>query len=166
MESRIRTEVRDPANFSDLELEEFCQLVRSGNEVDDGGLERRVRSAFRLSFMRDHDRLMGVAAIKNPASTYQYRVFQSAGVQKGDYSKLFELGWIMIDPVARGRGYSSVLVESALSECGSSVVFATSRVENLPMHRTLSRFGFRPLGTDFFSPRGNRTLRLLIREKY
>ncbi len=55
----------------------------------------------------------------------------------------------------RNKGISKRLVKAILKDSRDSHIFATSRVDNDPMHEVLVRNGFTKAGSAFVSYRGN-----------
>ncbi len=160
MEGNVRVETLDPAGCTGEQITAFCTLVRLGCEVASAGLGDRVRQAVRLVFLYDEGKLAGVAAIKRPHHSYRQRVFKSAAVElaRGSYS--LELGWVFVDENHRRRGHSTRLVEAAMASVSVADVFATSRSNNVAMHKSLERHGFKRSGNDYPSTRKKGTLRL------
>ncbi len=157
----MKTDTRAPGECSEAEIDTFCELVRAGGEVTGAGLRERVLRAERLVFLRDADRVAGVAGLKNPGARYKAGVFSKAGVD-GAGACRFELGWIFVRRDFRGQGLSKVLVESALAG-ESDGVFATSHTGNVAMHRTLERCGFERRGKPYSSDQPTRGLMLYVR---
>ncbi|MGI0134220.1 MAG: GNAT family N-acetyltransferase, partial [Candidatus Micrarchaeaceae archaeon] len=74
-----------------------------------------------------------------------------------------ELGWVFITPDARRQGQSFWLAKDLLTVAGKRGVFATSRTDNVAMHKTLAKLSFSPVGHPYLSPRGGYELQLFIR---
>jgi GNAT superfamily N-acetyltransferase len=161
--NKVTVERRHPSECTPQELASFASLIRNAGEVEASGLNQRIRRAKSLTFLRDGDKMIGVAALKIPDATYKRRVFANAGVPLSEPGYPYELGWIAVDPLYQGKGLSRSLVESALAAADESEVFATSHSDNSPMHKTLARFGFRRVGAPYSSSRPDRTLILFVR---
>ncbi|MBI5887937.1 MAG: GNAT family N-acetyltransferase [Deltaproteobacteria bacterium] len=156
--------VKKPTECSDAELERFVNLVCTGGEVAASGLEIRVRNAAKfLVFMTEEQHLMGVAALKQPLPNYRRSVSEKAGVALETSAFPYELGWVHVIPSARSRGFSHKLVSAAIAAVGGMGMFATSRMDNVRMHRTLERSGFVRSGLPYVSSRGNYKLQLFLR---
>jgi GNAT superfamily N-acetyltransferase len=140
-----------PAECSPQERAEFAALVRKGGEINPKGLDARISLAAQLVFLKQGADLLGIAAIKNPLGGYRIAQFP------------FELGWVFVEPSARGNGHSRTLVRYALAPLAHTGVFATSRSDNAPMHRTLAAFGFTAEGKTYPSTREKYALRLFVR---
>jgi GNAT superfamily N-acetyltransferase len=147
----VEITVYRPKDCSAEMLEEFCKLVLAGGEVQPAGLAARVKGAAFLAFANEPEGLVGVAALKNPYSDYRTGVFEKTGSGSALAEEYpYELGWAYVDPVARGRGVSTMLVQ-ALSKQGAAGVYATSRTLNAAMHRTLKRANFNVCGRPYAS---------------
>src|SRR5258708_10644364 len=107
--------VKEPGDCLSTELEEFVALVRAGREVDDTGLDARIRNASKLLFLTEEGGTKGIAALKRPAQRYRESVFQKAqaSVAAKDFS--LELGWIFVLPSSRGAGLAHKLVVESLA---------------------------------------------------
>ena len=70
--------VKDPCELTVDEIDAVCELICKGAEVDEGGLSARVRQAEALARVRVGDRIVGVAALKNPQPGYRVGVFKKA----------------------------------------------------------------------------------------
>jgi hypothetical protein len=153
---RLASDIRQPSLCTEAEIAAFCDLVRQGEEVDSQGLEDRVKNAKALVFFFVDCVLAGVAALKQPITTYRDGVFQKAGVPNVANSFALELGWVFVPEVHRGKQYSRVLSAAALSQNERLPTFATTRADNVAMQRTLEHSGFRKLGNSWRSSRGKR----------
>lgn len=104
-----------------------------------------------------------MAALKNPDEAYRHRVFRKAEacLDAADFD--FELGWVMVRPDCRGNRLTERMLRVLLKEVGARNVYATSRIDNDPMRRTLFRFGFQSEGTHYRSDSGNSNLMLHVR---
>lgn len=138
-------------------------LVLSGGEVTPQGLAERVRAAAALVFALDGAQLQGVSALKHPLPAYRRSIQDACGfpISEADYP--FELGWLFVRPAHRGRDLSRVLAQAALDASQGAGIFATSRTDNLPMHRTNAKVGFSAVGAPYPSSRGAYTLQLFVR---
>jgi hypothetical protein len=135
--SRVDPMITKPAFCSKVDLQEFCELVRQGDEVEAQGLEARVKRAKALVFLRVDGELVGVAALKEPAQTYRDGVFRKALVPGASTICRFELGWVFVLPAHRRKGYSRVLSGAAISQSDREPLFATTRLDNVRCRRFL-----------------------------
>ncbi len=154
---------KSPEQCSTDELRKFIELVLEGGEVTPHGLEARIRKAEKLIFSIESDCLIGVAAVKKPDQPYKQTLFQKARASTNFEQYLFELGWIFVLPSARGAGVSHTLVEAALAASGNKGIFATTRVDNIPMKKVLISHGFLPHGETYPSKSGGNRIALLLR---
>ena len=150
---RVNTEIREPDGCSDAEIAAFCCFVRQGGEVEERGLEDRVRRAKALAFLYVSGTLVGVAALKQPNQRYRDGVFKKAKVSQCTALFDLELGWVYVLPEYRGKHYSAVLSAAAKSQSNNASIFATTRSDNKPMQKTLERLGFKRIGNTYDSTR-------------
>ena len=152
-----------PGDCSADEICGFVALVEQGGEVASGGLQKRVMAAANLAFLRSDGTLAGVAALKHPNETYRARVASASGTPLPQESFPYELGWVFIATEARGNGYAQPLSQAALALAGVHGVFATSRTDNVAMHRALAKLGFVASGSAYPSQHGGHHLQLFTR---
>lgn len=151
------------ASCSDVEFGFFVSCVRASGEVSLQNLGERIRSAPALVFARADSSVLAVAALKNPAPSYRRRVGTACGTPLPSESLPFELGWVYVLPEARRRGHSLLVTQAALTAAWGAGVFATSRTDNEPMHRSLIKLGFIEHGKAFQSGRGSHSIRVFVR---
>jgi GNAT superfamily N-acetyltransferase len=160
---QIMTLVTDtPDTFSDADLQRFEELVIKGGEVGGAVLTDNIAHALILAVYREEGTIFGVAALKRPKESYREKIEVRSGVTllKADYP--YELGYIFLDDSLQGRRLSYPLVQTALDHAGGAGVFATVRVDNDKMRRTLKRAGFSAVG-DSWTGNEERIIGLLIR---
>lgn len=148
-----------PADCADAEIESFCALVRAGGEVQAKGLPGRVRAARLLTFLRLQGELRGVAGLKHPSENHRAEVEEGSGVSLPSAEYPYEIGWVYVEPQARG-GKSLALCEPLVDAHRNEGIFATSRSDNVAMHRTLQRLGFQRVGRDW--PSGQNPAKLWL----
>jgi predicted GNAT family N-acyltransferase len=136
------TTLRNPSDCSNEELRAFCAL---GGEVAAEGLLGLVKRAKTLAFRYEGDKLVGVAALKNPSPRYRREVFQDADAKLDAGTFPLELGWVVVDDQHKRKKHSLAVVESLLSDASTNI-YATSSTANEPMHKGLRRFGFTATG--------------------
>lgn len=146
------------------EIDEFAELVRAGDEVETEGLVERISRAHSLIFIRNEHHLVGVAALKHPNANYRARVFKMAQVELTAAEYPLELGWVYVPPAGRGAGLSYSLVQAAVKIASGSRIFATSRVNNHAMHKSLLAASFARKGKEYISTRGSHTLAVFTHE--
>jgi len=160
--SEFQFATKSPKDCSKEELVRFENLVRKGDQVNSWGLSTRIGRALVLVFMTRAGALEGVAALKVPAASYRTKVGAESGTPLLPEAYPFELGWLYIDPAARGRKQAPLLVEAALGACKGAGVFATSRHDNEAAHHILVSHGFVRAGEAYETDDGHQ-LFLFIR---
>ncbi len=151
-----------PQACTAADLDSFCKLVVMGDQVDPSGLHQRVLAAHTLVFLREGNTLAGIAAIKKPGKSYRRAVFKKADVLDEGFE--LELGWVVVAAAYRGRNLSHHLVEAAVSLVHDPL-FATSRTDNAPMHKTLKRCGFARAGSPYPGIRPEEQIALFLRAR-
>lgn len=163
MSNEFTIVAKQPCQCSPIELEDFIALVQVGGEVVNEGLEDRVKYAECLVCLKENDCLVGVAALKNPREHYRRSISKNAKIAIKPVEFPFELGYIFVLPSSRRKGYSVCLVNTALSEANGKGVFATSRVTNEAMHKTLYKYKFEKVGRVYPSENGKEKIQLFLR---
>jgi GNAT superfamily N-acetyltransferase len=155
--------VGEPASFAEAELDDFTAFVPGGGEVTAKGLRERVGKAAQIAFARENECLVGVAGLKKPDQSYRGRIERSAKAKLPAKTLPLELGWIFVLPSARGRKISGAFCRPLVAQAENSGIFATSRIDNMPMHCALERLGFNRVGREWPSKENNAKLALFIR---
>jgi hypothetical protein len=159
----IMTPVTDtPDTFSDADLQRFEELVIKGGEVGGAVLTDNIAGSRILAVYREDSLIFGVAALKRPKESYREKIEVRSGMAllKADYP--YELGYIFLDESLQGLRLSYPLVQAALDHAGGAGVFATVRINNDKMRKTLKRAGFIAVG-DSWKGNKRRVIGLLIR---
>lgn len=153
--------VKAPKDCSDTELKTFEHLVSDGGEVSLAGLPQRIQRAEKLIFIKESE-YVAIGAIKNPNAGYKASVFEkSAAPEQSKYQ--YELGWFYVPNAVRGKGYGRVLIELVVDSLAGKTCFATTREDNIPMHRLFSQYGFSKLGRPYKSEEGDYSLVLYVK---
>lgn len=148
----MKTKCSPPALFSAEELRRFEEMVISGGEVAAAGLDVRIRAAAYLAFLYDRDDVLcGVAAIKQPDKDYRDGVFAKAEASFDPAGYVLELGWIVVAEKYRGHGLTRNLLTPLFRQIPDKPVYATTRIGNEPMRRSLVRYGFQSDGTHYLN---------------
>jgi hypothetical protein len=160
----VKILTKAPADCGNLEIGVFIAAVRAAEEVSMQGLVERIRNSAALAFAYEDGALAGVSALKRPQASYRRRIGTASGVALPEQAFPFELGWVYVLPDSRGKRLSLALCKAVLSESEGSGVFATSRLDNEPMHKSLFEVGFRQRGKPYASGRGKHELAVFIRD--
>jgi len=155
--------VKPSSDCSGIELGLFIAFVRAGGEVTIQGLTDRIRSSAALVFARVAGSVVGVAALKRPQASYRRRISSESGTPLHAPQFPYELGWVYVLPESRGKGFSFHLARIAVAESKGDGVFATSRTDNIAMHRSLAKLGFIGTGIPFASGRSKHSMQVFVR---
>ena len=161
-----RVEILEPALCSDAQLTAFSQIVLQGGEVVPDGLEERIRHrGFALVFLSMDETLVGVGALKRPRESYRHNLFAAACLSDREPEFPLELGWIVVAPNCRGRGYALLIAAAAMTRAGSEGVYATIHESNPSLRRALARLGFERSSHVWKSKRREGELGLYLRRR-
>lgn len=154
---------KSPAECSKIELEKFVTLVDSEEEVE-GGLMNRVKTrGEKLIFLYVSGTLAGTAGIKRPYDNYRSSVFNKAKASLSPNSFSLELGWIVVSPAFRRRGFAHRLIKESMNIIGENKIFSTTRESNTAIHNCLEFHNFKICGEAFLSRNGRSNLVLFTR---
>lgn len=153
---------REGRLFWAAEHDAFIDLVLAGGEVTENTLRGNVPVARCLTYLRDGESLLGVAALKVPRPDYRQSILRKSGIAIPPENFPYELGYIFVVPEVRGNGHCGRLVEAALREAGARGLFATARSDNAAMHATLGRYGFARAGAPYPGRNEPETIQLFL----
>ncbi len=162
MTAAMNLAAKAPADCTGAEIDDFIAFVRAGEEVIGGGLETRVRRAFRLGFLRDGNCLLSIAALKHPTASHRSEIERFSGIDLPATSYPYEFGWVYTLPSARHNGYAPSISKCVLATANDQAVFATSRTDNIGMHHILEGLGFSPTGSAYPSNIGPHKIQLFV----
>jgi len=163
-ESPFIVYAKSPSSCSANDINCFKELVISGGEVTSGTLSALVSNALSLAFASRDGRIVAVGAIKRPNAGYRDVVFAKAKAIQNPSHFQYELGWVYVSLLSRGCNLSGALVAALLPSLGIEPAYATSRVDNIPMHATLEHSGFRPVGAPYPSKLNTPAIQLFLRD--
>jgi predicted GNAT family N-acyltransferase len=119
--------------------------------VDD--LLARVTRTRCVALLRETvgDRIVAVAAWKQPAATYRRSNFTAAGAPIAGFESAPELGYVVIAPDMRGKQLSGGLVDAIVAQI-TEPTFATT--DSSTMRNNLERSGFTQIGNEWQGKKG------------
>jgi hypothetical protein len=120
-------------------------------------------SAPHIAFLREKDCLRGVGGLKRPSDGHRREIELGSKTTLNAENVPFELGWAFILPSARNRKLSFPLCRALVSAAIERGIFATSRSNNLGMHRTLEKLGFSRIGSEWPSQQNVGNLALFLK---
>lgn len=144
--------------FTDLAAADqltVAQLVVRGKAVigtvDD--LLTRLKRTRSVALLRQTagDRIVAVAAWKQPAATYRRGNFTAAGAPIAGFEAAPELGYVVIAPDMRGKQLSGGLVDAIVAQI-TEPTFATT--DSPTMRNNLERSGFTRVGDEWQGKKG------------
>jgi|SRR5258708_1714890 RimJ/RimL family protein N-acetyltransferase len=157
--------LKPPSDYSGEELDCFRDLVIAAGEVEEEGLQDRIRRAEVLAVLKQGGKIIGVGALKRQHPNHTARLFQKANAKSVANDFSLELGWVVIRTEYRGHKYSRPIVDALVAHAKGQRIYATSVSTNEPMHKTLINYKFERDGSDWPSQRRKRTRLLLFVHK-
>lgn len=141
----------------------FKQTVLDAGEVNPVSVPGLYRRARMVCFARLDGQLAGVAALKRPNTTHRAKVFIRAKSALDSDTFQYEIGWFHVLDGFKGRHISSHMMEHLVKHADGAPIYATSRVDNLPMHAALTTHGgFVREGSEYPSEQGDTPLCLFV----
>lgn len=141
----------------------FKETVAAAGEVNQKTLPALYRRAQVICFARLGGELTGVGALKRPYTKHRAKIFEQAKSTLDPQLFAYEIGWFHVLERFKGLHISSHMVEQLMRYRSRSHVYATSRIDNLPMHSALTRHGgFVREGSDYTSELGDVPLCLFV----
>ena len=142
----------------------FQRIVLDTGEVNPETLAGLYRRARIVSFARLDGQWAGVGALKRPYAKHRAKVFKQSKSEMDPKHFPYELGWFHVLNGFKGRHIASHMVEELMKHADGAPVYATSRVNNVPMHSALiAHGGFVREGSEYSSEEGDVPLCLFIR---
>jgi hypothetical protein len=155
-----------PAQVDATDAALFKRTVTEAAEVNPKTLLALFRRAHIVCFARLDGQLAGVAALKRPYSRHRAKVFRQANSALDSTTFPYEIGWFHVLEGFKGRHISSHIVEQLVKRTDGASVYATSRIDNYPMHAALTAHGgFVREGSEYASKQGDVPLYLFVRCK-
>jgi predicted GNAT family N-acyltransferase len=113
----------------------------------------RLKRTHSITVLRESvtNRIVAVAALKQPVSNYRRDNFTKAGVPFAGFETSRELGYVVISPDMRGKRLSGDLVKAIVEQIASPT-FATT--DNKIMQNNLARSGFTRVGDEWQGKKG------------
>jgi GNAT superfamily N-acetyltransferase len=146
-------------------MDQFRNLVVRAGEVGTRGINNRIQNAEALAFLSVRNKIVGIAALKNPSTGHKREVFEKANAVDSLPAYRFELGWCHVSKKFQGNGYSKVLLKELLPSARGQGVYATSRLDNQRMHKSLENEGFVQIGDSWPSTnQPGKSLFLFVRD--
>lgn len=132
-----------------------ARIVKEGGAIEGTVKEitQRLSRTRNLVLLRvkEDNRIVGVAALKNPDANYRANKFVAASVPIGDYATAPELGYVVISEEMRGQKLSGNLCDAIAQEI-CEPAFATT--DNSTMKKNLKRSGFTKVGREWKGQKG------------
>lgn len=163
MSEKFKLLLKTPSQCDVDELDAFFSLVILGDEVDERGLERRIKMAKLLVFCYEQNFLIGIGALKHPTLSHKNSVFKNAGFEEKEKNFALELGWVFVKKEYEHRGIGTRIVVSLLNTRDNNSVFSTTRTNNLGMKKILRKNFFKQIGQPYPGRKENQFIELFIR---
>ena len=160
----LEAEVKEYAAFSKDDIAQIEQLIIEGGEVDPKTLPDRLKEAKAIAVIRDEQKLVAVAAIKQPLASYRTGVFTKAQVPGSAEEYSLELGYVYTKTKYRGFKLAGRLCRQLVDKFNDVSLFATTRTNNRAMYFILSHLGFTITGEGYENKARNANLYLYVRE--
>lgn len=139
--------IKRPQECSELEIDEFIQLILDGGQVDTRFLMNRIKNAKFLAFCYVNEELVSISSIKVPDIGYKNRIFRSSAIETEANLHSFEIGYSVTQEKHRGNGYNFKLNRELLTKLEKCKIYATTA--NSGMIRLLKKLDFKSIGVKY-----------------
>ncbi|GAA6765724.1 hypothetical protein AAFH68_16620 [Flavobacterium sp. CGRL1] len=138
--------IKRPFELSEKEIYQIIDLIESGSQIQGirETINRRLRNAVLISFILDNDKIVATATLKNPAETYQKKVFKEAESDADITTYKYELGYIVTASSREGEKLCQKLLAVFFPKIAAYKMFATTR--KAEMVHILGKYGFSRTG--------------------
>jgi predicted GNAT family N-acyltransferase len=149
--------IKRPSEVTENEMKQIVELVMDGGQIQGNSavLKSRLDSSEYISFIKDEDKIVSTATLKNPVDSYRKKVFKSANVESLEKVYKYELGYIVTVKDREGEKLCQSLLTTIYPIISEYKMFATTRKESVK--HILGKFGFKIAGNNY-----NEDLSLLI----
>ncbi len=159
----METHFTRPADADPDVIDALFRLIASGGQVRTGGLRSRLLASAMLGYIVVDSAVVAAAAIKRPHDTSLTNAFLKAASPLAYADFGFELGYIIVAPEFRRRGFALLLCRELCLRFRAHNLYATARVGNDAAQSLLGTLSFVESGTPFRNSRGIDDLRLYVR---
>jgi hypothetical protein len=159
----ITFEIKPPAEFSSLQIEDFLKLLILQNKAGNPSIEKIKKSTF-LCMVYADKRAVGIGAIKQVYNT----PFDKANVPDLKSNFTYELGYIFVldEENLRGQGIGKKICTSLLEKLGNKNVFATTDMDEKNKMKFIleEKLSFKKAGDSYPSREKGKKVGLFLRE--
>ncbi|MFZ0640061.1 MAG: hypothetical protein WAN33_11555 [Candidatus Acidiferrales bacterium] len=159
-EQHVVPQIITRSEMSAQRLNEFVELVGSGDAVDRQSVDKKLRKAQKVAFVERDGKMVAVAAMKKAIPSYAKKLSKLSGYDLAD--DVPELGYVVVLEGYRGQHLSTQVVQRILPEFNNRSVFATT--SDAKMKCVMKKQGFRRVGNEWDSKRPGKRLSLWIKE--
>jgi predicted GNAT family N-acyltransferase len=139
--------IKKTKDCSLTEINNFFELAKKAEQVDENGLLNRINNSELLGFCYSNEQLVGISAIKNPNENYKKRIFRKASIEEEAKNFRFELGYSYTEEEFRGKRISFNINRKLVDKILSDNIYATTA--NQGMIKILSKIGFHKIGKSY-----------------
>lgn len=161
----MKLEIKKYSDLSEPERVQIINLILKGDEVNSATLPNRLSESALIAYFIDSNKIMATATIKMPLDSYKTKVFYDSNSNLSISDYIYELGYVMVDENCRGGKLASRLCRELTKIFLSQNLFATTRVDNVPMQKILKNNYFSEIGIMYPNRTNTTFLKLFIKQK-
>ena len=143
--------IKNATEFSTKEKSKFKEIVLSMGEVSEKTFDGLMAKNPVILFYPNTNEIEAVGALKIPNKSYKSKVFEYSKTEFHSTDFDYELGWIVSLKQKKGIGK---LITKVLSEFKPKI-YSTVRTENIGMNKIMNSLGFKKVGNEYKSERGD-----------
>lgn len=157
--------IKTPFACTSSEINRFHKLLKLGGQVKLSHLKQKITKAHLIAFYIEKKEIVAIGGLKNPSTRYKNRVFKAAKTDLKAHEYLHELGWAFTLPEYRGQKIGEKIFRKLLTKISPKTpLFATTRTDNIPAQKLLTKLGFENIGKSYKSQKGNYRLELFLKK--
>jgi ribosomal protein S18 acetylase RimI-like enzyme len=137
--------VETPKDLTSREFASIRALILTGGEVGDAHLSDYLKSAHRIALIVREAQLACVGAIKAERPDYIRTISRKSGYRLDAQNCRGEFGYLVTGPAFRKQGLANHL-STALLNVFDGPLYATTRDDNVGIHKIVGQHGFEHVG--------------------
>jgi len=138
--------IKKPEECTKSEIKNFLKLAVKIGQNTEESLQQKIKNALQLGFCYKKDKLVGIAAIKQPPDYWRKYIFGNAWSIGYAHNFRLELGFAYTKSEYRKTGICSKLTKDIVFCIGSKDIFATCKIDNMDIQNILKNFNFQKIG--------------------
>jgi ribosomal protein S18 acetylase RimI-like enzyme len=164
MLSNAEVYFKKPDELDSETFEAIYLLIAQGGEVNNSTLREHLLDTVIIGYITVNGKVVASAAVKKSEDDYYDNVFLKAHSRLKYEDFQFQMGYLMVAPAFRRRGFASLLVKNRCELFKSDNLYATVRLNNRAAQSILINNGFEQSGRPFKNRTATEDLVLFVKK--